>query len=73
MLTVDGKEATRNVNTFKRKIEVDVPWPETLSEWVELLKKWFENISGFWLTILVPVGLWLWNKIRKKPSLKDEV
>jgi hypothetical protein len=67
VLTVDGKDGTRNINTFKRKIEINVPWPETLSEWFKLLKEWFENISWFWLTILVPIGVWLWSKLRKKP------
>jgi hypothetical protein len=70
VLTVDGKDGTRNINTFKRKIEIDVPWPGTLSEWFAFLKNWFENISWLWLTILVPAGLWLWNQLRKKPSQK---
>jgi hypothetical protein len=74
VLSVDGKDGMRTINTFKRKIQIDVPWPETPSEWFVLLKNWFENVSWFWLTILVPVGLWLWNKFRKKPAaLADEV
>jgi hypothetical protein len=68
VLNVDGKDGTRTVNTFKKKIEIDVPWPETPSEWVALIKGWFENLSWLWLTILAPAGLWLWNKLRKKPS-----
>jgi hypothetical protein len=67
VLNVDGKDGTRNINTFKRKIEIKVPWPETPSEWVTLLKKWFEDISWLWATILVAPGLWLLNKFRKKP------
>jgi hypothetical protein len=54
VLTVDGKEGTRNINTFKRRIEVEVAWPETPSEWFEWLKQWFENISWLWVTVLVP-------------------
>jgi hypothetical protein len=74
VLSVDGKDGTRTINTFKRKIEIDVPWPETPSEWLVLLKGWFDNIHWIWLTILVPLGLWLWNKFRKKPAaLADEV
>ena len=67
VLTVDGKDGTRNVNTFKRSIEVEVAWPATPSEWLEWFKKSFENVSWLWATILVPVGLWIWNRLRKKP------
>jgi TIR domain len=74
VLSVDGKEGTRNFNTFTKKIEVEVGWPETPGEWFALLKgskEGVENISWLWATIFVPLGalvLWLWNKIRKKPS-----
>jgi hypothetical protein len=36
LLTIDGKDGTRNINTFTRKIEIDVPWPSTPSEWFTL-------------------------------------
>jgi hypothetical protein len=68
VLTVNGKEGTRDINTFTRKIEVEVAWPETPSEWFGWLKEWFENISWLWVTVLVPLGLWAWNRFWKKPS-----
>src|SRR6266496_1907910 len=67
VLTVDGKDGTRNINTFKRSIEVEVGWPETPGEWLEWFKGLFDNISWLWATILVPVGLWIWNRFRKRP------
>jgi hypothetical protein len=30
---------------FKRRISVDVGWPETVGEWLELIKKPGENVS----------------------------
>jgi tetratricopeptide (TPR) repeat protein len=65
ILTVDGKEGTRNVTTLKRKIDVEVTWPETASEWVEFLRKWFENIGWFWTAVLVPFGLYFVARWRK--------
>jgi len=67
VLTIDGKEGTRNINTFTRKIDVDVTWPETPGEWFQWFKEWFENISWLWATVLVPVALWVWSRFRKKP------
>jgi hypothetical protein len=66
MLTVDGKDGTRNINTFKRSIKVEVGWPQTPSEWLEWFKKLSENLSWLWMTILVPVGVWIWARLRKK-------
>ena len=66
ILIVDGKEGTRNINTFKQKIMIEIGWPETPSEWFQWLKEWFENISWLWATVLVPLGLWAWNRFWKK-------
>jgi hypothetical protein len=67
VLTVDGREGTRNIRTFTRPIQVEVAWPETSGEWFEWFKSWFENISWLWATILLPVGYWAWRHLRKKP------
>jgi hypothetical protein len=67
MLTVGGKEGIRNINTFKRPIEVEVGWPETPDEWFQWFRTLFENISWLWVTLLVPVALWIWNRFRKPP------
>src|SRR5262249_32616547 len=63
-ITVDGKEGMRTVNTLTRKIEVEVAWPETLSEWLKFIKETGENLGWLWATILVPVGVFLANKVR---------
>jgi len=73
VLTIDGKDGTRNVNTFKRPIEVEVAWPETPGEWLEWFKNLFENLSWLWATVLLPVGLWIWNRFRKKRNCSPGV
>jgi hypothetical protein len=67
-IKVDGKEGTRTVNTLTRKIEVEVAWPETASEWLKFVKETGENLGWLWATILVPVGLFVANKVRKLRS-----
>jgi hypothetical protein len=67
-ITVGGKEGTRTVNTLTRKIEVEVAWPESLSEWLKFVKETGENLGWLWATILVPVGLFVANKVRKLRS-----
>jgi hypothetical protein len=64
-ITVGGREGTRTVNTLTRKIEVGVAWPESLSEWLKFVKETGENLGWLWATILVPVGLFVANKVRK--------
>jgi hypothetical protein len=72
VLTIDSKEGTRNINTFKRTIEVEVAWPETASEWFQWVKEWFENISWLWATLLVPVALWMRSRFRKKTPAPEQ-
>jgi hypothetical protein len=67
VFTIHGKEGTRNINTFKRTIEVEVGWPQTPDEWFEWFKNLFEKLSWLWVTVLVPVGLWMWARLQKKP------
>jgi hypothetical protein len=66
VITLRGKDGTRNVSTLTHQIEVDVGWPETPSEWLDLSKKWFENISWLWASIVVPIGLFLIGWWRKR-------
>jgi hypothetical protein len=68
IITVDEKEGPKRVNTFTRKIVVEVGWPQTAGEWFEAGKKWVENVSYLWLTILVPVGGFIMARWRRKPS-----
>jgi hypothetical protein len=71
VLTIDGKDGIRNINTFKRSIQVEVGWPQSPSEWLEWFKHLFENVSWLWATILLPVGVWIWARLRKKPPPGD--
>jgi hypothetical protein len=45
VITLNGKDANRNVRTLTHPIEVDVGWPETPSEWFDLSKTWFDNVN----------------------------
>jgi hypothetical protein len=66
VIRVADKDGTRTVNTFKHPIKIEIPWPETFAEWLEWFKKTFENLSWLWVTILLPVGLWIWNRYRMR-------
>jgi len=67
LININGKDDRRTINTFKRRIDVDVGWPETVGEWLDLIKKTGENISWIWVTVLIPVGgsIWAWAKRRR--------
>ena len=69
LITVNGKDGTRNVNTLKRKIEVEVGWPQTAGEWFELAKKWLANLTWVWASILVPAAVFAvgWWRKRSRP------
>jgi hypothetical protein len=76
IISVNGKEDRRTINTFKRRINVDVGWPETVGEWLEFIKKTGENVSWIWATLLIPIGggIWAWIKHRawlSKPTGTD--
>jgi hypothetical protein len=73
ILTLNGKDSTRNVKTLTQPIEVEVGWPETGGEWFEFFKKWFENVSWLWATILVPVGIVLIALWRRWTGQKKEL
>jgi hypothetical protein len=64
---VNGNEGVRRVNTLTRKILVEVGWPETPAEWFEASKKWFENVSWLWLSVLVPICGFLYSRWRGAP------
>jgi hypothetical protein len=62
IITLNGKDAIKNVRTLTEAIEVEVGLPETPGEWFELSKKWFENISWLWATLFVPIGIFVWRR-----------
>jgi hypothetical protein len=59
VITLNGKDANRNIRTLTHTIQVDVGWPTTPSEWFDLSKKWFDNVNWLWASILLPIGLFL--------------
>jgi hypothetical protein len=71
LISVNGKEDKRTINTFKRRISVDVSWPQTAMEWLEFVKKTGEDISWIWATLLVPVGGGIWAWIKRRSRLAD--
>lgn len=66
LISINGKEDRRTINTLKARINVDVGWPETLGEWLELIRKTGENVSWIWATILVPIGGAVWAFIKRR-------
>jgi hypothetical protein len=62
------------VNTLKHQIEVEVGWPDSASEWFELTKKWFENLSWLWASLLIPMGVYFvawWRRWRHAEKPRD--
>lgn len=68
LISVNGKEDKRTINTLKAHINVDVGWPETVGEWLDLIKKTGENLSWIWASLLVPLGgaAWAFVKWRRR-------
>jgi hypothetical protein len=69
MITVDGKDGTRNVRTLTQTIDVEVGWPQTVGEWFDFGKKWFENAGWVWASVLVPIGVFVggwWHRMRRR-------
>jgi len=69
IISIDEKDNKRHINTFKKRINVEVDWPETFGEWLELIKKYGENLWWIWAMLVIPIGggTWRWIK-RKDPS-----
>jgi hypothetical protein len=55
IISINNKDDKRTINTFTRRINVDVGWPQTVGEWLEP-------------SILIPVvgGTWAWLKRRRQ-------
>jgi len=65
IITLDGKDGKRSIRTFKKSIDVDVGWPQTVGQWMDLLKRWGEGVSYFWgVAIAVVGGGWAWLRRR---------
>jgi len=71
IITIGGKDGTRNVRTLTQRIDVDVGWPTTVDEWFAFIRKWFENFSWLWASILVPVGVFIVAKWRRRAARQE--
>jgi len=75
VLVINGKDTTFDIvyqphpSARPPMIKVEEGWPQTPTEWFEWFKNLFEKFSWLWGTILVPVGVWIWARLRKKPPL----
>jgi hypothetical protein len=67
ILIINGKEDRRTINTFKRSISVEVEWPQTMGEWLELINKFVQNINSIWAVLFVVVAA-IWAAIKRRKS-----
>jgi hypothetical protein len=65
LLNIGGSDGPKRVRTLARTIEVEVEWPDTVAEWVAYLKEVAEGLSYLWLSVLVPIGIWIGNRWRR--------
>ena len=70
VISIDGKDDKRSITTLRRRIDVEVGWPETWGEWLELAKKTAEDISYLWAAILLPIGAGAWALFKRNRSAK---
>lgn len=56
------------IKTFDKVYIVAVPWSENT-----VVKFFGNNWQWLWTTLIVPVGLWVWNRKRKKPRKKGKL
>lgn len=62
-IRVDGKDTPYVVRTFSKTIKVEVSFWGTVVAWLE------NNLEWVWTTLIVPLGLWLWGRWRKRKKL----
>ena len=65
LLTVDGQEGARTVNTLRKEIDVEVGWPQNFGEWFAYAKSLTEDVSWLWATILLPIGAFVIHRLRR--------
>lgn len=74
VISINGKEDKRTINTFKRRINVEVGWPETFGEWLEWIKKTGEGVSYLWGLVVLTVGGGAWAAIKRYwPRAKEKI
>lgn len=62
-LFVDGRSMTRSIRTFDETINVEVTWQKQASDFIE------NNWQWLWVTLLVPLGGWIWAKKKKNEEI----
>ncbi len=70
LITVNGQEGARTVNTLRKQIDVEVGWPETPGEWFDYAKSLVEDASWLWGTILVPIAALIIHRLRRSKRRK---
>jgi hypothetical protein len=72
LISINGVPGSRSLQTYKRTINVDVAWPQTISEWLKFAKETLENISSIWAVIaaVAAAGGGLFVKYLKRRSAK---
>jgi hypothetical protein len=66
LITVNGKEGRRAINTFKHRIDVTVAPPETPLEWLAYIRRMLEDATWLWGTLLLPIGAAVWHWWRQR-------
>ncbi|MGH9351039.1 MAG: hypothetical protein ACRD2G_02590 [Terriglobia bacterium] len=62
ILQVNGSSMPRSIQTFDRRIPVQVTWNQRISGFVSGHWDWL------WTVIIIPIGAWLWGKKRKRKA-----
>lgn len=70
-IQLQGKDVKRTVRTLTQKISVDVGWPESVSEWLEFIKKQLETANGIWVALLAIGGAVLTWARKISPGQSD--
>lgn len=77
IVSFDGKDDKRNVNTLKREIDVEVEptsLPQSFADGLQFVKENGENLHWVWGTLLVPLvgGIWTWFRRRSRSVPADQ-
>ncbi|MGH9343345.1 MAG: hypothetical protein ACRD19_06250 [Terriglobia bacterium] len=60
ILQINGSSMPRSIQTFDKRILVQVTWDQRISGFVSGHWDWL------WTVVIIPIGAWIWNKKRKR-------